>query len=113
MWCHLLRQGALAYVAEPLCAVRVHSAQATRRNIAAGHIIEDKQRLYREMGPALAPSLSPRERWLWDARMASTVGRMQAAGAAADGARIAEVFHPRLFRRALLPLATLAWSVAR
>ena len=113
MWCHVLRAGALAYVAEPLCCIRVHSAQATRANILSGQIIEDKQRLYREIGPALAPALSAAERWRWDARMASTVGRMRAGGGAPDAAGIAEVFHPRAFRNALLPLATLAWSVAR
>jgi hypothetical protein len=113
MWCHLLRGGALAYVAEPLCCVRVHSEQATRANIQSGQIIEDKQRLYREIGPSLAPALSAAERWRWDARMASTVGRMRARGGSPDTSRIAEVFHPRLFRSALLPLATLAWSVTR
>lgn len=113
MWCHLLRGGALAYVAEPLCCVRVHAEQATRANIQSGQIIEDKQRLYREIGPFVAGALSAAERWRWDARMASTVGRMRARGGTPDTSRIAEVFHPRFFRSALVPLATLAWSVAR
>lgn len=112
MWCHLLRAGALAYVAEPLCSVRVHSAQATRRNISAGHIIEDKRRLFREMLPRLAGRLSRRERWLWDMRMASSFGRTHAAGAPANAAAISEIFHPWAFR-AMVPLATMAWTVAR
>jgi glycosyltransferase involved in cell wall biosynthesis len=112
MWCHLLRGGALAYVAEPLCLVRVHSAQATRGNIHAGRIIEDKRLLFREMLPRLAGRLSRRERWLWDLRMASSFGRTRAAGAPADAADISEIFHPRTFR-AMVPLATMAWSVAR
>jgi hypothetical protein len=92
--------------------VRVHSSQATRANIHAGRIIEDKQRLFREMLPTLAGRLSRRERWLWDLRMASSLGRMRAAGARPDAAGISEIFHPRLFR-ALVPLAAAAWSVAR
>lgn len=112
MWCHLLRSGGLAYVAEPLCSVRVHSAQATRGNIHAGRIIEDKRRLFREMLPRLAGRLSRRERWLWDMRMASSLGRTRAAGAPADAAGISEIFHPWAFR-AMVPLAAVAWSVAR
>jgi glycosyltransferase involved in cell wall biosynthesis len=112
MWCHLLGRGAFAFVPQPLCSVRVHASQATRANIHAGRIIEDKQRLFREMLPTLAGRLSRRERWLWDLRMASSLGRMRAAGARPDAARVSEIFHPRLFR-ALVPLAAAAWSVAR
>jgi glycosyltransferase involved in cell wall biosynthesis len=112
MWCHLLRLGAFAFVPAPLCSVRIHSAQATRRNISAGSIIDDKRRLFREMLPRLAGRLSRRERWLWDLRMASSLGRTRAAGAPADAAGISEIFHPRAFR-ALVPLASMAWSVAR
>ena len=112
MWCHLLRRGALAFVPEPLCRVRLHTAQATRDNIHAGRIIEDKQRLFREMLPTLAGSLSRPERWRWDLRMASSLGRTRAVGARADAKAVSEVFHPRLFR-AMVPLATVAWSVAR
>lgn len=112
MWCHLLRAGGLAYVAEPLCSVRLHSAQATRGNIHAGSIIEDKRRLFREMLPRLAGRLSRRERWLWDLRMASSFGRTRAVGMPADAGGISEIFHPWAFR-ALVPLATIAWAVAR
>jgi len=112
MWCHVLGRGAFAYVAQPLCAVRIHASQATRRNIESGRIIEDKQRLYRELGPSLSGALSRRERWLWDARMASTIGRLRAAGGAVDASRVSEVFYPPLFR-AIVPVATLAWSIAR
>ena len=110
MWCHLLHRGSLAFVAEPLCSVRVHAAQATKANLQAGRILEDKQRLFRELQPA---DLSRGERLLWDLRMASSVGRMRAAGAATYTGGISEVFHPRLFRGAMVPLARLAWSVAR
>jgi glycosyltransferase involved in cell wall biosynthesis len=112
MWCHLLRAGAFAFVPAPLCFVRIHSAQATRRNIHAGSIIEDKRRLFREMLPRLAGRLSRTERWLWDVRMASSLGRTRAVGMPADAAGISEIFHPRVFR-ALVPLAAMAWAVAR
>jgi len=112
MWCHLLRVGAFAFVPEALCSVRIHSEQATQRNIRSGSIIDDKRRLFREMLPRLAGRLSRRERWLWDVRMASSFGRMRAAGSAADASDVAEVFHPRAFR-AMVPVASLAWAVAR
>ena len=110
MWCHVLRHGSLAFVAEPLCSVRMHAAQATRANLHAGRILEDKQRIFRELRPA---RLSRREALLWDLRMASSVGRMRAAGSSADVDGISEVFHPRLFRGAMVPLARLAWSLVR
>ena len=110
MWCHLLARGSLAYVAEVLCSVRVHAAQATRANIASGRIIEDKRRLFRELLPQLDGSLTSRERWLWDLRMASSFGRMRAAGARAEAGDVAEVFHPRAFR-AMVPLASLVWAL--
>jgi glycosyltransferase involved in cell wall biosynthesis len=110
MWCHLLARGSLAYVPEALCSVRVHAAQATRANIASGRIIEDKRRLFRELLPVIDRGLSSREQWLWDLRMASSFGRMRAAGARVDASNVAEVFHPRAFR-AMVPLASLAWSL--
>lgn len=36
MWFHLLEQGDFAYIAEPLCAFRLHSAQLTEANRRAG-----------------------------------------------------------------------------
>ena len=112
MWCHLLRFGGFAFEPAALCSVRIHSEQATRRNINAGRIIDDKRRLYREMFPRLAGRLSSHERWLWDLRMASSFGRTRAVGGKADAAGVSEIFHPRAFR-AMVPIATLAWSVAR
>jgi glycosyltransferase involved in cell wall biosynthesis len=112
MWCHLLRAGSFAFVPDALCSVRMHSEQATRRNIRSGTIITDKRRLFQEMLPRLAGRLSARDRWFWDVRMASTFGRLRAAGASAAVADVSEVFHPRLFR-AMVPLASLAWSVAQ
>ena len=113
MWCYLLRRGAFAFIPEPLCTVRMHSARATLDNITEGRIIQDKQRLFRELLPTLSASLSARERWLWDLRMASSVARTRAVGTPTNADAISEIFHPWLFRRAMLPLAALARSLAR
>lgn len=113
MWCYLLHRGALAFVAEPLCSVRIHGGQATQGNISSGSIIEDKQLMFRELLPSLTNHIPLADRWLWDLRMASSVGRMRARRIDANADQIAEVFHAKTFRRALVPLATFAWSLAR
>ncbi len=110
MWCYLLRKGRLAFRSEVLCSVRQHSAQATRENIRAGRIIEDKRRMFRDMVPSLG-KLSAWERSVWDARMASSVARVRRAGTAVDPAAISEVFHPAIFRRIMVPIMSLARSV--
>jgi hypothetical protein len=109
MWCYLLRKGRLAFRSEILCSVRQHSAQATRENIRAGRIIEDKRRMFRDMLPSLG-KLSAWERSMWDARMASSVARVRRAGTAVDPGTISEIFHPTVFRRIMVPIMSLAWS---
>lgn len=111
LWCHLLRNGALAFRAEPLCSVRRHAGQATQENLRAGRIMEDKRRMFRQLVPALRQRLSRWERCLWDARMALTVARMRKAGTAVDAAAISEIFHPRMFRKIMLPIVSLAASI--
>ena len=46
MWFHLLEQGALVCLPEPLAMVRRHGAQLTRDNLRLGGIVADKTRLY-------------------------------------------------------------------
>jgi len=48
MWFHLLEQGELASLAEPLCAIRRHAGQMTKENIKSGALIEDNVRLFEE-----------------------------------------------------------------
>ena len=50
MWFHLLEQGDLAILPEPLCAIRRHAAQMTALNIKSGALAEDNVRLYEEYG---------------------------------------------------------------
>ena len=46
LWFRLLEQGTLAFVPEPLAMIRRHGGQATRDNLRAGGIVQDKKRLY-------------------------------------------------------------------
>lgn len=108
MWMHLLTQGAGILLPEPLCRIRRHAAQASHENIRSGRMIEDKQRLFRDYGPALSAELSLAEKLMWDARMALSIQRVQAAGRRIDVSSPAEVFFPRLFRRVMLPAGALA-----
>jgi hypothetical protein len=107
MWFHLLEQGDLAFLAQPLCAIRLHDDQQTVRNARSGRIVEDKRRLFRACAgrPWLRPSLL--RKLHWDLRMASSVAK---AGAAAEraGATLEEVYFGRLFRHATLPAARFA-----
>ncbi len=50
MWFHLLEQGELASLPDPLCAIRQHSGQMTVQNIKSGALVEDNARLFEEYG---------------------------------------------------------------
>lgn len=50
MWFHLLEQGDLACLLEPLCAVRRHANQMTMHSIKSGALVEDNIRLFEEYG---------------------------------------------------------------
>jgi hypothetical protein len=50
MWFHLLEQGDLACLSEPLCAVRRHADQMTMHSIKSGALVEDNIRLFEEYG---------------------------------------------------------------
>lgn len=50
MWFHLLEQGELACVPEPLCAIRRHAGQMTMHSIKSGALVEDNVRLFEEYG---------------------------------------------------------------
>jgi glycosyltransferase involved in cell wall biosynthesis len=108
MWMHLLTQGAAILLPEPLCRIRRHAAQASHENVRSGRMIEDKQRLFRDYGPAVSGDLSLAEKLMWDARMALSIQRVQAAGRQFDVSAPAEVFFPHLFRRLMLPVGALA-----
>lgn len=70
MWFHLLEQGALVCLPQPLTMIRVHGTQLTREHLRAGQIVKDKKRLFSVYGgkPYIA-----RTRWnmlVWRLRTA-------------------------------------------
>lgn len=111
MWFHLLESGAAVLLPETLVRIRQHGAQTTQANIRSGRIVEDKRRLFRQYGANLRNSLSVRERFAWDTRMASSVARVRCAGASVAPAEIGEVFFPTLFVRFLVPLIEAGWRL--
>ena len=108
MWMHLLTHGAAILLPEPLCRIRRHAAQASHENVRSGRVVEDKQRLFRDYGPALSGELSLTEKLMWDARMALSIQRVQAAGRRLNVSDPTEIFFPGLFRRVMLPAGALA-----
>lgn len=113
MWLHLLANGKAVLLPEPLCRVRNHTAQTTQMNIRSGRIVEERQRLFRQILPGIRPKLSAWEKVLWDARMAHCVARARASGGSIDASRIGEVFNRSRFLHLLLPLIALAWRLPR
>jgi hypothetical protein len=111
MWMHLLSHGAAVLVPEALCRIRRHSAQASHENVRSGKVVEDKRRLFRDYGLALAPELTFAEKLLWDARMAVTVCRTRIAGYDVRAEDVTEIFFPRRFAGLTYPLASSVWRL--
>lgn len=108
MWFRLLEQGALAYFNEPLCGVRQHESMGTAGNLRSGRITSDKVRLYQRY--AAKPYLRghPLGKLVWDARMASSLAKQAAAGAASETeAALNATYHPYLAEFLLMPLARI------
>ena len=108
LWLRLLERGRFAFVAQPLCRIRVHPGQATHRSIASGRITGDKARLFQDYAGRPYMRGNPAQRLMWDFRMAWSSqrepggpGRSRPAGA---------LFFPRLWR-AMLAGAALARRV--
>lgn len=112
MWFRILRQGAFAFLPEPLCRIRRHSAQATQANLRSGAVLTDKRRLFRGFLAEAGKHASLAEKALWDTRMAVTVGRTRGAGSAVDLSAINEVFFPSLFPGLTYPVASALWRFA-
>jgi hypothetical protein len=112
MWFHLLGQGSAILLAKPLCSIRHHALQTTHANIASGRIVKDKRLLFREYVERLEGALTPWDKLLWDARMASSAGRTFAAGGSVDSPEIAEVFYKTIFAQFFWPAALVLWKLA-
>jgi len=110
LWLRILEHGRFAFVAEPLCRIRVHDAQATRASIAAGRITADKGRLFRDFADRPYLRGTVWLRLLWDFRMAWSLQR-ERSPRRAEAIRDA-VFYPRLCSVMRMG-ATVARFVAR
>jgi glycosyltransferase involved in cell wall biosynthesis len=69
MWFHLLEQGSMAYIAEPLCAFRIHPHQQTVAARAQALDVLDQQRLFSEYLGNPAYRFTPEEQWFMGYRL--------------------------------------------
>ncbi len=101
MWFHLLEQGALMCLPDPLTYIRIHEDQNTRANIRARQILADKKRLYAEYGSRGYMHSIWHERMMWRLRMAynAWTADRSAGGGSADS--VSEFVPPALFYAAL------------
>ena len=74
-WFRMLRQGDLAYLAEPLVGIRRHSAQATRQNALEGRLIEEHLRLFGRALVEEGRSLPAEERYRLLYKLSQTARR--------------------------------------
>ncbi|WP_347258653.1 glycosyltransferase family 2 protein [Methylocaldum sp.] len=112
MWFHLLEKGRFAFIAEPLCSIRVHEGQQTARNLRSGRVVADKQRLFRDFAGKPYLRAKTWDRLIWDTRMASSVAKAGRAMGEIRTPSIGEVYFPSVFRWALLPGVALATGSA-
>ncbi len=108
LWFRLLEHGSLAYFNQPLCGVRQHESMGTTGNLRGGRITADKVRLYERYAgkPYLQGSFLGK--FVWDARMASTLAKQAVAGAASETeAALNATYHPFLAEFVLMPIASV------
>jgi hypothetical protein len=101
LWFHLLAQGSLVSLPDPLTYIRVHEARSTQANIRARQILVDKKRLYAAYGSRDYIRSTPRERAMWKLRMAYNAWTADRAAGGARTAGIAEFVPPAVFYAAL------------
>lgn len=111
MWLHLLENGPAVLLPQALCKIRQHAAQATRANLRSGRVIADKQKLFCRYAPGLDGVLTPVEKLIWDARMASSLIRAAQPGRSGGICRINELYYPRFWRTLLVPTMILKWTL--
>jgi len=106
LWFRLLEHGKLAYFDRALCGVRQHESTGTAGNLRSGRIAADKVLLYQRY--AHKPYLQGHflGKFVWDARMASSLAKQAAAGAVSETeAALNATYHPLLAEFVLMPLA--------
>lgn len=112
MWFYLLTKGAAVFLPDLLCRVRRHGQQFSQTNICNGRIVEDKQKLFRQMMSSFGAALSIHEKVLWDARMASSIVRVRLTGGNVNPASIREVFY-RPILHCVVFFLSVAWPVVQ
>jgi hypothetical protein len=94
-WLRLLARGRFAFVAQPLCRIRVHPGQATHASAASGRITSDKKQLFHDYAAQPVMQGSVAQRLLWDFRMAWSLHREPTSQ---DGGGLSDaLFYPRLW----------------
>lgn len=69
MWFHLLERGRFFYLADPLCAFRVHPEQQTARSRAHAYDVLDQQLLFRDYLCNPVYRFTAREQWFMHYRL--------------------------------------------
>lgn len=110
MWMHLMRSGGMVYINRPLCRVRQHPLQATKKNLKSGVVLGDKCRLFREYRDLMIGATIA-ERFTWDLRMASTLHRTSQAGREYRKSDIEEIYFHKIFSWFTAPLARFLWKI--
>ena len=114
MWFRLLEAGEFVFLADILCGVREHESRGTANNLRAGRITVDKVRLFEKYSSRPYLRGTTAERIRWDARMASSVTREVAAGAAQSAEAVREAFYyPRFSKSVLTPIASVLTRIRR
>jgi hypothetical protein len=110
MWFHLLEQGRLACIPDPLTYVRQHKSQITQDNRRTGQLVEDKKRIFSAYIDKPYVRKTALRGFLWRLRTAYNIWK----NAAGDkpGQRISG-FLPPLWFYALLPAVVAADLLGR
>jgi hypothetical protein len=107
MWFHLLEQGALVCIPEPLTMIRLHHLQITHGNVEAGRVVNDKKRLFPIYG---GKPYIEKNRWnvfVWKLRTAYNLWcAMRRANAHDQGSTLGEFVPPAVFY-ILLPVLVM------
>jgi glycosyltransferase involved in cell wall biosynthesis len=107
MWFHLLEQGELACIPEPLTMIRLHSAQATHDNAVTGRIVTDKQRLYTDYGQRSYVTHRPWNGFRWRLRTAYNAWKGARKGSGSGTTNLSAFVHPFIFFLFLPAIAIL------
>ena len=108
MWFHLLEQGRLACIPEPLTYIRQHKNQITQDNRRTGQLVEDKKRIFSAYIDKQYVRKTALRVYLW--RLRTAYNAWKGAG---GGDRGISEFLPRIWFYALLPAVVAADLLGR